>query len=240
MIPPPESYPQATTNNQQPFWDYTDFFLFVFLVFSSLAISLLAGLALTKLSVPIRLLVPQILWYTLAFAALKALLEFRYQQPFWRSLGWRPLSFAAAAGAFLAGPLLALGLSLLGAALHAPEIDLPFQPMLGSTATTILLGIVVVILGPVCEELAFRGFLMPLLIRSLGAAGGIVVTGIIFGSIHGYEYEWSWQFMLLVSLAGCVFGWARYKTRSTIAGALMHSTFNLVQFAAFLWKTRPV
>ncbi len=96
------------------------------------------------------------------------------------------------------------------------------------------------ILGPVCEELAFRGFLMPLLIRSLGAAGGIVLTGVIFGSIHGYEYEWSWQFMLLISLAGCIFGWARYKTRSTIAGALMHSTFNLAQFAAFLWKTRTL
>ena len=76
----------------------------------------------------------------------------------------------------------------------------------------VLLGILVVILGPVCEELAFRGFLMPLLMRSLGAAGGIVVTGIIFGSMHGYEYQWSWRHMLLISLVGCVFGWAKYKT----------------------------
>jgi membrane protease YdiL (CAAX protease family) len=112
--------------------------------------------------------------------------------------------------------------------------------MLGSSATIILLGILVVILGPVAEELAFRGFLMPLLVRSIGVAGGIVVTGIIFGSVHGYEYQWSWRHMLLISTAGCVFGWVKYKTQSTVASALMHSTFNLTQFAAFLVQQRSL
>jgi uncharacterized protein len=104
-----------------------------------------------------------------------------------------------------------------------------------------LLGVVAVVLGPIAEELAFRGFLMPLLIRSThAAAAGIVITGVIFGSAHGYEYKWAWQYMLLVSLAGCVFGWAKYKTRSTVAGALMHSAFNLTQFAALIWRTRAL
>ena len=190
---------------------------------------------------PPVLLLPQILWYILSFAALKALLLFRsVWRPFWRSLGWRSLPVTAAASALLAGPFLALGLGLLGAALRTPEIDLPFQQMLGSKVTTITLGIVVVILGPVCEELAFRGFLMPLLMRSLGAAGGILVTGFIFGSVHGYEYEWSWRHMLLISLVGCVFGWAKFKTQSTAAAAFMHSTFNLTQFAAFLIQARTL
>ena len=112
--------------------------------------------------------------------------------------------------------------------------------MFGSGGTIVLFGILAVVVGPVAEELAFRGFLMPLLIRSLGAAGGIVLTGIIFGSIHGYEYQWSWQYMLLISLAGCVFGWAKYKTQSTLASALMHCTFNLTQFAALLWRSRTL
>jgi membrane protease YdiL (CAAX protease family) len=76
--------------------------------------------------------------------------------------------------------------------------------------------------------------------RSLGAAGGIVVTGFIFGSVHGYEYEWSWQYMLLISLVGCVLGWAKYQTQSTAAAAFMHSTYNLTQFAAFLWHARTL
>jgi len=225
---------------REPFWDYSDFLLFVVLAFSSLAVSLVVGFAFTKLSLPLRLLLPQILWYILAFGLLKALLLFRYQRPFWRSLGWLPISVGATSGALIMGPVLAISVGLLAFWLHTPEIDLPFQQMLGSTATTITLGMVVVIVGPVCEELAFRGFLMPLLMRSLGAAGGIVVTGFIFGSVHGYEYEWSWQYMLLISLVGCVLGWAKYKTQSTAAAAFMHSTYNLTQFAAFLWHARTL
>jgi hypothetical protein len=39
---------------------------------------------------------------------------------------------------------------------------------------------------------------------------------------------------------GCVFGWAKHKAHSTAAAAFMHSTFNLTQFAAFLWHARTV
>jgi hypothetical protein len=226
---------------REPFWDYTDLLLFVFLLFASLAIALLVSIVLfAKLRPAFRLLLPQILWYVLAFSSLKALLLFRYDQPFWRSLGWRSIPFGGVLGMLFMGPVLAISVGLLGAALRTPQIELPFQQMLGSPTANVLLGLVVVILGPVAEELAFRGFLMPLLIRSLGAAGGVILTGFIFGSIHGYEYEWSWRYMLLISLVGCVLGWAKYKTKSTAASAFMHSTFNLTQFAAFLWQSRTL
>jgi len=225
---------------QSPFWDFSDFFLFVLLGGTSLAVSLLVGLAFTRLALPLRLLLVQTLWYALAFGALKAILLLRYERPFWRSLGWRPISFSAAAGAILAGPILVVSISILQFALRSPEIEPPFSQMLGSRGTIVLFGILAVILGPIAEELAFRGFLMPLMIRSLGAAGGIVVTGILFGSSHGYEYQWSWQYMLLISLVGCAFGWTKYKTQSTLASALMHSAFNLTQFAAFLAQQRSL
>jgi uncharacterized protein len=237
---PNDSPESLSPSPQSPFWDYTDFVLFVLLTGSSLAVSLLFGIAFKKLNVPLRVLVVQVLWYALAFGALKALLLFRYERPFWRSLGWRPISLSAAAGAILTGPTLVIAIGLLQFVLRAPEIEPPFEQMLGSPWTIVLFGILAVILGPVAEELAFRGFLMPLLMRSLGAAGGIVVTGFIFGSIHGYEYQWSWQYMLLISLVGCVFGWARYRTQSTLASAIMHSTFNLTQFAALIWHQRSI
>ena len=238
--PIPNPQPAAP---REPFWDYSDLLLFIgFCVPCLLLATLLVRTAayLFHTPQPAMLLLIQSLWYFLAFGAMAMLFRMRYGEPFWPALGWRSLPYSTSAGALFAGPFLALGLGLLGAALRTPEIDLPFQQMLGSTATTILLGVVVVILGPVCEELAFRGFLMPLLMRSIGTAGGILVTGVIFGSVHGYEYEWSWRHMLLISLVGCVFGWAKYKTRSTAAAAFMHSTFNLTQFAAFLYQARTL
>jgi membrane protease YdiL (CAAX protease family) len=243
MIPQPDPSPQPTAHRPPPFWDYTDLLLFATLLFASLGVALFFAALLMKfttLALGWKMILPQLVLYALALTGLAAIFRFRYDRPLWRSLGWKPTALFITLSTLLAGPFLNLALGILGAALHTPEIDLPFQQMLGSTATTISLGIVVVILGPVCEELAFRGFLMPLLMRSVGVAGGIVATGLIFGSMHGYEYEWSWQYILLVSLAGCVFGWTKHKTQSTAAAAFMHSTFNLAQFAAFLWRTRTL
>jgi CAAX protease family protein len=124
--------------------------------------------------------------------------------------------------------------------LRTPEISLPFQQMLDNRPTVLLFSIFVVILGPLCEELAFRGFLLPLFVRSLGAAAGIIVTGLLFGCLHAPEYSWSWRHVLLVSLAGCVFGWVRHQTGSTAAATYMHSTYNLTQFAAFVAQSRTI
>jgi membrane protease YdiL (CAAX protease family) len=237
----PASSAQSAALNP-PFWNYADLLLFILLGIPSLGVAYLVAelLSFTPLSLAFRLILAQVLWYGLTFGALKALLLLRYQQPFWRSLGWKSLPFSATTLHVFAGPMLALALGLLGAALHTPEIPLPFQQLLKDRPAIILLGLLVVVLGPLCEELGFRGFLMPLFIRSLGPAAGILITGIIFGCAHGYEYEWSWRHMLLISVAGCVFGWAKYKTGSTAASAFMHSTFNLTQFAALLINARTL
>jgi uncharacterized protein len=243
MIPPSEPCPLPTPHPPPPFWDYNDLFLFVALLITSLGASLVFALLLMKfsaLSLGWKLILPQLVLYALGLSGLAALLRFRYDQPLWRSLDWKATPFSATLSALLLGPVLAISVGLVGAALKTPQIDLPFQQMLGSVTTTIALGIVVVVLGPVCEEIAFRGFLMPLLIRSTGVFGGIVLTGFIFGSVHGYEYEWSWRHMLLISLVGCALGWMKHKTQSTAAAAYMHCTFNLTQFAAFLWQARSL
>ncbi len=222
---------------REPFWDYKDLLVFVCLLIPSLGIAVLAtGLLtiFTRLSAPLRLFLLQIVFYFLIFVSLGLLFRTRYQQPLWRSLGWKPLPISSAALSLFAGPLLALALAVLGVILRTPEIPLPFQQMLSNRGTVVLFGILVVLLGPLCEELVFRGFMMPLFIRTLGAALGIVFTAVLFGCAHGYEYAWSWRHMVLISTAGVTFGWARYKTGSTAAAAFMHSTFNLTQFVAFL------
>lgn len=243
LTPAPMPQPPPATPPREPFFDYADLFLFIAAAVPCLLLAVLlvrAARIVSPASASVEVLVVQTVWYFLIFGALAALFRIRYHRPFWRSLGWRPITFLTAAGAILAGPLLAIGIGLVGSAMRTPEINLPFEQMLGSRATVAFLGVVVVILGPLCEELAFRGLMMPLLIRSFGAAGGIVLTGVIFGCVHGYEYEWSWRHMLLISAAGCIFGWAKYKTQSTVTSAFMHATFNLTQFVAFLVQSRTI
>jgi CAAX protease family protein len=235
-VPPPEPEVSRT-----PFWNYSDLVYFAVLVFSSVVLSSVLLLLLSGITQPtaVKLVLTQLAIYALAFGGLKILFLVRYEKPFWRSLGWKPITVLAAVGSLLAGPVVAIADGLLGAALHTPELPLPFQLMAQNTTAMVLLGILVVIAGPLCEELAFRGFLQPLLVRSFGGATGIIAAGVIFGCFHGYEYEWSWRYMLLISAAGCAFGWAKEKTGSTVAAAFMHSTFNFVQLIGFLLQSRP-
>ena len=234
--------PPAAARTPEPFWVYGDLIFFIALCFPSLLIAiavvgkLAAVLSLDKPFQQVLLL--QLIWYVLIFASLYVLFRLRYNRPFWRSLGWKPLSVSATIVSFLGGPVLAAGLGYLGFVLRTPEIPLPFQQLISDRTTVVLTGLFVVALGPVCEELAFRGFMMPLFMRTFGAAIGILLTGFIFGFAHGFEYQWSWRHIVLISTAGSIFGWARYKTGSTAAAAFMHATFNLTQFAAFLAQSR--
>jgi membrane protease YdiL (CAAX protease family) len=246
--PATSNQPPATTNekretrNEKPFWTYLDLGFFISLLLPSLFIAALIVRAMSPvlaLGKPFQALLGQLIAYALIFASLYFLLHLRYGQPFWRSLGWT-FPVAAVVASFLAGPLLAITIGLLGNVLRTPEIPLPFQQMLQNRPTVVLFAIFVVILGPLCEELAFRGFLMPLLMRSFGPATGIIATGFLFGSLHGPEYGWHWQQAVLISVAGMVFGWVRFRTGSTAAAVAMHSTYNLTQLAAFLAQSRTV
>jgi membrane protease YdiL (CAAX protease family) len=219
-----------------PFWDYSDLAFLITLAFPTLFLSLLLVRGLSKgldYGQAFQGMLAQILWYLLVFTSLMVILRIRYDAPFWQSLGWKT-PYQGTAASFLAGPFLAIGVGLLGYVLRTPEIESPFNQMLANRPTVVLFGIFVVILGPLCEELAFRGFLMPLLARSFGAVAGIVLSSLTFGGLHAQEYAWSWRHVFLVSVAGTVFGWTRYKTGSTAASTFMHSTYNLTQFAAFM------
>ena len=242
LLPPESSviYEPPVASWGWPFWTYQDLAIFISLAFPSLVVSVLAVRALASLwpiGKAFEALLAQLLWYALVFTALYLLLHLRYGQPFWRSLGWAA-PFRGANLSFLAGPFLAIGISYIGYIIRTPEIQIPFQQMLEDRPTKILFSIFAVVLGPLCEELAFRGFLMPLLVRSLGAIAGVVLTGLLFGGLHAVEYQWSWKHVLLISTAGTVFGWVRYRTGSTAASTFMHSSYNLTQLVAFLSQSK--
>jgi len=225
-----------TPNENEAFWGYEDVLLLIGLALPSGALAVLAGTSLGKLvivSKPFKLLLIQLIWYILVFGTLWLILKLRYGRPFWRSLGWR-VPFPAAAALAFGGPAMAIGIGVIGYAVRTPIIKLPFDQMLVDRPTTVLFGLFAVLIGPLCEELAFRGFLMPLIIRSFGAVSGILSTAILFGSLHAAEYEWSWRHVLLITLVGCILGTVRYRTGSTAASTLLHATYNLTQLAGFL------
>jgi uncharacterized protein len=176
----------------------------------------------------------QLVLYLLLYAALWLIIKIKYNRPLWRSLGWAP-SRITPWQALLGGSLLSVGIGLLGAALRTPQIRSPFDRFLHEPGWLVLFGVFAVLLGPVFEEIVFRGFVQPLLTRDLGNLAGILLTAGAFGLLHGPEYSGAWQYIVLITFAGACFGWARAWGRSLAPAIYMHAGFNTVFFCAALF-----
>jgi membrane protease YdiL (CAAX protease family) len=232
MIPPEEP---PRPRRDEAFWDYQDIFvLFGLLIVTVFALPFLLVVFPHAPRSYLTLLAQSVV-YAVALGAIGAILRLRYDRPFWRSLRWIAPRPSSAVISFFLGPVVAIGLSYIAYLMRAQSNPLPFEKMLTNPALAILYGVVVVLVGPLCEELVFRGFMMPLLIRSIGTVAGIVVTALFFGALHGFQYA-DWRIVLMVAAAGAIFGWRRYATGSTVDSVLMHVGFNLLPFLMIFYR----
>ena len=85
-----------------------------------------------------------------------------------------------------------------------------------------------VFVAPLVEETLFRGYLYPLFARSFGVAPAIVVTGVLFGLMHGAQLGWTWGLVATLTLVGIVFTLVRARTGTVFASFLMHLGYNLL------------
>ena len=181
----------------------------------------------------VQALIFQTWLYLLLLGVLYLLAVKGHRQPLWKSLGWIT-AFPGAWWCVFLSPLLAIAISALGAALRAPLIHTPAEQLLAGKASLLAVGVFSTLVGPAFEELLFRGFLQPLLVQTFIPALAIALTALPFALLHGAQYEWSWQHLILVFAAGAVFGSVRQRTGSTAASALVHMGYNLTLFVAYL------
>ncbi len=229
----------SAEQERDPFWGYAD----VLLVAGLALPCMFAGFGIVRLAMwaahlhgaapGVEAVTEMLLGYALLFAALGLIFRVQYDRPFWRSLGWKEtrVPIVACIGAGCATTIL---LGMAAWLIHSPPTSGPLVDMMKNRSALIVLAIFGTTAAPLAEELAFRGFLQPLLVRNLGAIGGIAVASILFGGLHFSEYGDSWRSALLVALAGAAFGAMRYFTGSTAAATIMHASFNGLQFLVIL------
>jgi membrane protease YdiL (CAAX protease family) len=222
----------ASESRTYPFWTYEDLGLFIGSVIPVFLLAVLVVQFVPIRTGGVKAMVYQSLIYGLLLGVLYLLVAWRYQEPFWKSLGWTVfrLPFLCAA----VGPVLAITTSTLGVLLKAPPIPSPIEDLISDRRSLFIMMLFLTVFGPVFEELVFRGFLFPLLARSLGPWPGILLAATPFALVHGSQYHWSWQHLTVVGLAGAVFGFVRYKTGSTAAATLAHTGYNATLFVGFL------
>jgi membrane protease YdiL (CAAX protease family) len=238
---PPQDTPTESPTDEPVFWGYSELFLFVGLTVPAL----LAGYGLVRAVLTIfrlhpikaaEVLAEQFVAYFFLFLVLIVIFRAQYGRPFWRSLGWGPLNIAPmlAAGA---GWVAALGVVAIAALMRTPNTDNALMQLMRDPVSMALITVFGVTAGPIAEELAFRGFIQPLFVKSFGGVKGILLASLPFGLLHFSEYGNSWRHVVLITAAGAAFGWMRHATGSTKASSLMHSAYNALFFAG-LWASR--
>jgi membrane protease YdiL (CAAX protease family) len=97
-----------------------------------------------------------------------------------------------------------------------------------------------VALGPVLEEVIFRGYLFTaalLLTRrmspSMSAASSIIGVALVFSIAHLTTAGTTALQLCCIVLTGCLYGWVRFRYRSTAASALAHAAYNLALYLSY-------
>ncbi|HET8668761.1 MAG TPA: CPBP family intramembrane glutamic endopeptidase [Terriglobales bacterium] len=99
-------------------------------------------------------------------------------------------------------------------------------PGVGSIATAWLVTFFFV---AVPEELFFRGLLMNLLERRVGARWALLISAAIFGLSHfNKPLPFNWRYVLLASIAGIFYGRAWRDRHRLLASGITHATVDVV------------
>lgn len=176
----------------------------------------------------------QFVAYVLLAVYMVALVQGKYHVRFWPAIRWNwPRSQWQMLGL---GALVLLALNLLEHFLPMPKTT-PFEDFFKRPRDAYFIAMFAVTLGPLMEELFFRGFLYPVLERRLGVAWGIFFTALPFGLLHMFQYGYAWGVVFLIFLMGVVCTAVRAVTGSVASSFLVHVGYNATEMILFAVAT---
>jgi uncharacterized protein len=233
-------------------WDWVDLIIFALLALAgtfliSVALVLLFsafGIGPTQLRASQTAksyfaIVNQIILSFALLGFLAAQVSARVGKPFWRTIGWRPLPSTYVpkpvlyAGLVTGGFLLSMFVQF-ASGFSQPKAKLPIETFFQDRGSALLLMLVSVLLAPVLEETIFRGFIYPVIARSLGIMASVIITGTLFGLLHAAQLWGGWTQIALLVVVGIIFTYVRAKTRTVLASYLLHLSYNSFLFVMFL------
>jgi membrane protease YdiL (CAAX protease family) len=248
--------------------------IIVLLLTSVSAFALVMGLHLLGAETPEkllrepRLLIPSMAaGYLIAGAIVWATFTYLWRQPFLQGLRWNFSVVRSRWVPLLAGGVvLSLAVQFLSNFLPIPK-TLPIDDFFRTPADVWMVALFGTLLAPVCEELAFRGFLLPSLasawdwlrsFRRPPEVGMVVsdrdapddprwsipallfsctVTSIAFALVHADQLAHAWAPLAVLFGVSLVLCGIRLWTHSLAASTLIHATYNGTIFTILFFGT---
>ena len=169
-------------------------------------------------------LLSELLTYLAVAIFMVLLVEGKYHVRFWQAIRWN-WPGRSVGRLLLLGVVLLFALNLLERFLPTPK-STPFEQFFARPLDAYLTSVFAVTLGPLMEELFFRGFFYPVLERRVGVLAAIVLTALPFGLMHLPQYGYAWGAALIIFLVGVVLTAVRAVTNSVAASFLVHVGYN--------------
>jgi uncharacterized protein len=230
----PES-PLPPIPSEDPVWSGWDVLQIALLTVASVIIFLLlSAVGAQRLLYPNRAFVDvaqfplvtvaaQLLAYVVVLGFMVAIVKRIPGRDFWRELRWQwPQHW----GLYLvAGFALSVGLQAFAHLLPMPK-ELPIDRFFRTAQEAWALSVFGTVAAPLMEELFFRGFLYPVLVRRMGTVAAVVLTSASFGLIHAPQLGRAWGPVLVIFLVGLTLTITRAVTKSVARGFLIHVAYN--------------
>ena len=241
--PPIAAIPYSTENPVWNGWDVlaiagltliTLFFVQLLIVFGARHYAFPRESWLQVAQKPSLALLSELLTYVAVALFMILLVEGKYHARFWPAIRWNWPGTAAIS--LLGLGVLMIGLDLLGRFFPMPK-STPFDQFFAHRSDAYLTAVFAVTLGPLMEELFFRGFLYPVIARRIGVFWGIILTALPFGLIHMMQYGYAWGAVLIIFLVGVVLTLVRAVTKSVASSFLAHVGYNGTLMVLAAWAT---
>jgi len=235
LFPPHPFLPASPPPAENPAWSGWDVLqiagvtLLVMIAFQFATVLVARHYAFPRLSVleiaqkPILALISEFLAYIVIALFMVMFVEGKYHVRFWEAIRWNwPHGEWKLLGI---GVTMLFALNILENFLPMPKA-VPFDQFFQRPMDAYFTSIFAITLGPLMEELFFRGFLYPVLERRLGVVWGVLLTALPFGLMHAFQYGNAWSAVLVIFIVGIVLTIVRAVTKSVGASFLVHVGYN--------------
>ncbi len=236
----PISTPTSPPPPENPAFSGWDVLLIALLTLLTLVVAESLTLVVAKVLVYPRVSLPdlaqkpalgllgEVVSYVVVAIYMVMLVEGKYHVRFLSAIGWNWRSGATLK--LLGLGVLTVALDIVASRVLPMPKTTPFDQLFERPQDAYLLVAFALTLGPLMEELFFRGFLYPVLARRTGVAFAVVLTALPFGLIHYPQYK-SWAAVLVIVLVGVVLTLVRVVTKSVAASFLVHVGYNTTLMA---------
>jgi membrane protease YdiL (CAAX protease family) len=187
-------------------------------------------------TLPVVAILAQVVVSAALFGAMYRMVARRYGRPFWEALRWKWPDGGWALFWCTTGVAIALLVQFASTLAPIPK-SLPIYKMFGTTASAYTLAAYGILIAPLIEELFFRGFLFPVLVRRSGVFTAVLLTSLAFMLIHASQLGGAWAPLLILLFVGTVLTVARAWSGSVAASYLIHVGYNLTLFAGLFFST---